>query len=614
MQTAEAAQYLGVSTATVRNWIKAGLLPAPLSNQSVEQLRHSIQNGQVERLNKRANKGASARRFIPSEYAGSTSSCIAALLNISHQFFDNIPTTLYHLVLCFLQSQGEFSLDSFSFKRNIFRQILVQFEDCTIQREFVQQTAPLFDALLSHKDLDVLGLLYQSLLSEGSKSQAGSYYTPISIVREMLQRLSNDVQTFLDPCCGTGSFLLQAARLKQLALHNIYGADSDRNAVLLAKVNLLCLFPDYQNEPNIYCVDSLRDFANDELFCSTRFLPQKIDAIATNPPWGAGKNINSYGHLAQVLGSKEVFSMFVFRSLQWIKNGGECAFLLPDSFLNIKAHRYIRQILCRQTCIQTICSYRRAFAGVFTSVIALHFKKELPETVHRVQFLSEKQTQFIPQVYFANAVHSVFDVNTSNQEREIIEQIYATPHQTLRGKAFWALGIVTGDNQFFLKSEPNTPKDEPIYRGGDVEPFRLNQPSGYIYFDKSSLQQVAREELYRMDEKLVYRFISNRLVFAYDASRCLTLNSANVLIPRLEGYTAKTALALLNSELFQFLFSRQFNTHKVLRSHLERLPFPYLSDRQAKELTELVDRAIAGENVQTQIDNVVYGLFGIGRG
>ncbi|MBL0104411.1 MAG: helix-turn-helix domain-containing protein [Bacteroidetes bacterium] len=67
----EAATFLNVSQATVRNWRKAGLLPESLSAREVQNLHTSIADGAVLRLNKRANKSKSTKTFIPVECAGS---------------------------------------------------------------------------------------------------------------------------------------------------------------------------------------------------------------------------------------------------------------------------------------------------------------------------------------------------------------------------------------------------------------------------------------------------------------------------------------------------------------------------------------------------------------
>ena len=90
------------------------------------------------------------------------------------------------------------------------------------------------------------------------------------------------------------------------------------------------------------------------------------------------------------------------------------------------------------------------------------------------------------------------------------------------------MGIVTGNNRDLL--QPVQCVDfEPIYRGRDVEYFKLAKPQAYIRFEPSQFQQCANENLYRAPEKLIYRFISKRLVFVHDTQQVLTLNSANIV-------------------------------------------------------------------------------------
>ena len=69
------AKILGVSTATVRNWVKAGDLPLHSSSKSyyfdkkdVEKIKLKIFTGQFAKLTKRANKIKSQKIFVPTEY------------------------------------------------------------------------------------------------------------------------------------------------------------------------------------------------------------------------------------------------------------------------------------------------------------------------------------------------------------------------------------------------------------------------------------------------------------------------------------------------------------------------------------------------------------------
>ena len=128
---------------------------------------------------------------------------------------------------------------------------------------------------------DFLGIVYQSLLKEGTKNKKGSYYTPEQIIRSFNDNIQLNTK-FLDPCCGTGSFLLSISdKIKNP--ENIYGCDLDEIAVFIAKINLIAKFKNVEFKPNIYNLDFLQ---------KNEIQQNDFDIIATNPPWGAmAKNL-----------------------------------------------------------------------------------------------------------------------------------------------------------------------------------------------------------------------------------------------------------------------------------------------------------------------------------
>ena len=108
----------------------------------------------------------------------------------------------------------------------------------------------------------------------------------------------------------------------------------------------------------------------------------------------------------------------------------------------------------------------------------------------------------------------------------------------------------------------------------------------------------------------MYKFVSSHLCFTYDDKQRLFLNSANILIPEVDGMSIKTVLAFLNSALFNFLYAKRFNDIKILKGNLSALPFPKITPEQDKELTALVDRALNGDaKAPTEIDTMIYSLF-----
>ena len=73
--------------------------------------------------------------------------------------------------------------------------------------------------------------------------------------------------------------------------------------------------------------------------------------------------------------------------------------------------------------------------------------------------------------------------------------------------------------------------------------------------------------------KLIYRFISNSLVFYCDTNQRYILNSANMLVLDSDFPISSEELAqIMNSPLTNWLFQQLFHTHKVLRGDLEVLP------------------------------------------
>ncbi|SES84901.1 TaqI-like C-terminal specificity domain-containing protein, partial [Anaerobranca gottschalkii] len=133
-------------------------------------------------------------------------------------------------------------------------------------------------------------------------------------------------------------------------------------------------------------------------------------------------------------------------------------------------------------------------------------------------------------------------------------------------------------------------------------------------FEEEKFQQIAPIQYYKEPEKLVYRFISNRLTFAYDDTKTLTLNSANILIPK-STFNIKYILALLNSAPLQFYFENTFSSFKVLRHHIEAFPIPIIDFSKEKEIEGLVNLILQEDkeeilnNLYQELDEEVCKLF-----
>lgn len=512
------------------------------------------------RLTSRANKLKSDKRIIPLEYFSHREN-IAVAIKICELISDNkIPVrdALYTL--------GEKLL----IKKGLRNEAERVFDGCDFER------VPLLcDVALPDDERDILGAIYQLLTSEGEKNRKGSYYTPPDIVQNMFSGVDT-TGTILDCCCGSGAFLLSA----NAPSDKLYGIDNDEIAVMLSKINLTLKFRSADVCKRLTCADFLSEKPE-----------RKFDLIISNLPWGA-----------RLCG--ESFSEFIKASWACLNDGGAMRFLIPSAFLTVKKHRDIRKFLLENTHIEKITLYSDKFSSVSTDFIDILIKKEKPSESLEVEL--GNRIISCPVSDFKRLDYRF--IFLSDTDRKILKKTEEKGVFTLSESDF-ALGIVTGGNSEKLL-DSHEKGSEPVFTGKEVKPYSLSEPKKFIRFSPEAFQQCAPEKFYR-HPKLIYRFISKRLVFAYDESSALTLNSANLLIARIPGYSQKTACLFLNSELFSYIHMMK-KSLKVLKSELCELKFPELDEKTSKELDALSQRIISGERELVKIaDEAVYRLFGI---
>jgi len=634
----ETARYLGISSPTVLNWTKQGFLVASKVNDrlffnksEVDILLEQIETGTINRLSMRANKKNSVKTFLPDEYLTDPSEAgrLSTLVNYIADHELKTEESLFVLCLNYLvqnnmlQRSSLFDLLKVYNKISLHEHIRQELNLWQTKLDFssgIKVYEPLLDFTLPMVD-DAIGLIFQSIKKEGSKSKEGSYYTPSYICEEMLEEYMRKIRVdakILDPCCGTGQFLLSAGKLmkkKGRLLHPeyIWGYDLDPLAVQIARINLMVLFRDFTFSPNIYQRNFIYNFSLDDKIRKYR----KFDLIVGNPPWGSEFRFEQLNFLKenypQIL-TMESYSYFIFIGMNLLSPGGFLSYILPESILNVKTHKDIRQYILQNSKIILIKNYGRLFKNVFSPVIRIDLEKK--ESISDKVLIMENGTSYTADSHrFFRNKNFVFDIYNTETDFLLIKKIESFPHTTLHQKADWALGIVTGDNHKFL-SDGMKKGYHQILKGTDIERFYLKRPTFYLHYDRDTLQQCAPLSKYQVKEKLIYRFISNRLVFAYDEHQLLTLNSANIVVPKIDSYPLKAIMALFNSSLYHFLFRKKFFTHKVLREHLEQLPLPLLPSDKLEMLVKLADMlnlAHLSEELfkerYKELDQMVFDLF-----
>jgi len=210
---------------------------------------------------------------------------------------------------------------------------------------------------------DRFGRLYQDLLPGAARHALGEYYTPAWLAADVFDQVgyaASAGRRLLDPCCGSGVFLLEAIRRlrredptasAEAILARVAGFDVNPLAVLAARANCVLavadlLAPGQVVTPPVHVRDVVLDPPTGETF----------DWIVGNPPWVAWDHLGEAyreatkplwrryglfsltGAQARHGGAKKDLSMLVLYAAadRYLADGGRLGFVITQTLLQSK--------------------------------------------------------------------------------------------------------------------------------------------------------------------------------------------------------------------------------------------------------------------------------------
>ncbi len=239
---------------------------------------------------------------------------------------------------------------------------------------------------IKHSDMDILGNFYGEFVKYGGSdgNSLGIVLTPRHITNLMCDLIDINKDDFvLDPCCGSGGFLIAAmnkmlnqttneskkAHIKQEQLH---GIELQQKLFTIATTNM------------ILRGDGKSNLKRDDIFHVEKDLyTDKITKALINPPYSQAKTKN-LSHLSEISFIKETLSL--------MKNGAKLAAIVPQSTMIGKTKNdknYKREILENHSLDTVITLNKDTFYGVGVNPCIAVFTAGIPQDdKKRVNFVN----------------------------------------------------------------------------------------------------------------------------------------------------------------------------------------------------------------------------------
>lgn len=401
---------------------------------------------------------------------------------------------------------------------------------------------------LEHMDLysidaDLNGRLFETFLNSTMRGKdLGQYFTPRSVVK-LAQRFGNfqvgrtkeATPTVVDPCCGSGGFLIDAfwdawaqvdanhslsakqkADLKEaIATEKLIGIDVGRDPHI-ARIARINMYLHGDGGSRIFEADSL----DKELHTDERWSAEKkkeiaelrsllreptgcADLILTNPPFSKvyekkhapEKRVLEGYTLAHVAGTTTIKSavrsniLFIERYADLLKTGGRVVAVVDDSVLGGGDYREVRSFIRERFIIEAVVSlpgdaFQRSRARVKTSLLVL--RKREPDEIQPDCFM-----------YYCNHVglddtprQRTLPIDRANRQKSAdeIEAVAALWNSFLAGKCSgrWIVPSERLDDRLDVKSclpQPQRQVKRWQANGYKVSPLR----DMVVVFDEDSL-------------------------------------------------------------------------------------------------------------------------------
>jgi tRNA1(Val) A37 N6-methylase TrmN6 len=289
----------------------------------------------------------------------------------------------------------------------------------------------------SYIPVELLSSIYEQFLHiEGKGDSVGAYYTPEPLAGYLISEIcsfkSLTQQTkILDPCCGSGVFLVLVYRrlielelvnkeltkltpndLRAILVNNIFGIERNIEACLVTQFSLILTLLSYLDPPDLHQNEDFKfpdlhssNIINADFFESKVNFPFKFDWIIGNPPWFEVEDFDEEHNVVDWIKNNKLLSpvarnrvceAFTWKVAECLSEDGYAGLVVHATSLTNKQSLKFRQAFFKKNTVVKITNFsnlayilfeKRAEAPAATIIYRKGTQEDKPNVIHFAPFV-----------------------------------------------------------------------------------------------------------------------------------------------------------------------------------------------------------------------------------
>jgi len=439
----------------------------------------------------------------------------------------------------------------------------------------------------------------------------------------------------------------------------LYGKDIDGRAASLARLSLLIqLAPQLKSISNrevilaSVCTALDRHITVADALVHIPEARRSFDVVIGNPPYlsfGA-RNQPSIGagwsqYLRTIYGAAaeykiRIHSIFQQISLELVKEDGEVVLLVPDAFLNGAYYKKLRQYVCQNADIVTLCELPESTFddAVVGKWCVAHYRRKgtqecaSPDSIDIQQVTRNDQDRQIEnykmeQADLVSTEKHRFQIVFCDHDRNILRQVaQCLPLRSLM-RGHTGMRARTGQKSIIATEAADEKWRRGIISGSSVSQHSTAWSGNWLNTNPENLFSGGFDPSVIERDKILMRQTADRIIASVDSDHLYHLNNVHSFSLIGDSTSADQRLymiaGLMNSSFWLYLYQLKSRERRRALAQIdiemiESMPLPVLDPTQAKDIAALVQQIMRSKQtnpsvntlqMQRTIDRHTYAMY-----